>query len=141
MGIGLPPTFAADVLGDGGSTMEVLVVDDSPAVRLRVVARLTEAGLEVIAEAGTVAEALACVAARVPDAIVLDLQLPDGNGLDVLPVVKACVPAPVVVVLTNAGPPSYRARCLARGADAVLDKSTEFEGLVPTLLALQRTPG
>ncbi len=118
----------------------MLVVDDSPGVRVRVVARLSEAGLEVIGEAGTLAEALAFVGTRMPEAIVLDLQLPDGNGLDVLPVVKGRAPAPVVVVLTNAARPGYRERCLARGADAVLDKSTEFESVVTTLLALCRSP-
>ena len=138
MGMRIPPTSGTGVLGDGDE-VKVLVVDDSAAVRTRVAAQLREAGLSVIGEVGTLSDTLAFVSTRMPDAIVLDLQLPDGSGLDVLPVVKSCAPAPVVVVLTNSARPSYRERCLARGADAVLDKSTEFESVVPALLALHRT--
>jgi DNA-binding NarL/FixJ family response regulator len=114
--------------------VDVLVVDDSVGVRTRVVAQLREAGLAVIGEAGSVAETLACVAAQRPDAIVLDLSLPDGSGLDLLQTLRARVPAAIIVVLTNASPPGYRKSCLARGASFVFDKSSEFESVVPALL-------
>jgi DNA-binding NarL/FixJ family response regulator len=114
--------------------VDVLVVDDSEAIRSRLAARLREAGLSIAGEVGTSAEVLAFIALRVPDAVVLDLQLPDGSGLDLLPHLKASVPAPVVVVLTNAARPRYRKRCLALGADYVFDKSSEFDSVAPAIL-------
>ena len=61
----------------------VLLVEDEPALR-RVIARnLTSRGLDV-AEAGTVAEALDDLNAETPDLILLDINLPDRSGWDVL---------------------------------------------------------
>jgi len=109
------------------------VVEDSVAVRQRVVARLEDAGLHVIGEAGTVAETLAFVAMRIPDGIVLDLQLPDGCGLDILPTLRVRAPVAIIVVLTNATR-HYRSRCVAQGASFVFDKSSEFDSVAPALL-------
>ena len=106
-------------------SVRVLVVDESRGVRERLVVRLRDAGLEVVGEAATGAEAIAWVIAAAPDAIVIDVLLPDRRGLDVLPALRAAAPRAVIVVLTNA--PEYRRHCLDRGADAFLDKSREFE--------------
>jgi DNA-binding NarL/FixJ family response regulator len=112
--------------------VRVLVVDESRAVRDRLVVRLRDAGLEVVAEAGSGAEAIAWVIAACPDGIVIDVLLPDRRGLDVLPALRSAAPRAVIVVLTNA--PEYRPHCLARGADAFLDKSREFELVVTELI-------
>jgi two-component system OmpR family response regulator len=113
--------------------VRVLLVDDSTPVRSRLVERLRESGLEVIGEAATAAGALEQTRALAPDAIVLDLQLPDRSGIDILPILRAEVPRACILVLTNA-PAHYRRHCLALGADHFLDKSTEFELVVTVLL-------
>ena len=113
--------------------MTVLVVEDSAPVRARVVALLREYGLEVIGEAATAAEALALADSLRPDAIVLDLNLPDGDGMDILPALKARRPAPLVAVLTNSAQVECRDRCLALGADHFFDKSREFEAVADAL--------
>ena len=118
--------------------VRVLVVDDSTPVRARVVALLRERGLEVVAEAATTAAALQLAADLSPDAIVLDLQLLDGSGLDLLPALKAREPSPVVAVLTNFAQAAYRSRCLALGADCFFDKSSEFESVGDALVARAR---
>ncbi len=111
--------------------MRVLVVDCSQAVRERLVVRLRDAGLEVVAEASSGSEAMVWVLAATPDAIVIDVLLPDRRGLDVLPALRAAAPLAVIVVLTNA--PEYRRHCLDRGADAFLDKSREFDAVAGEL--------
>jgi DNA-binding NarL/FixJ family response regulator len=94
--------------------MQVLIVDDSAIVRRRLaemmghVARVTVAG-----EAGSVAEALETIPRLRPDVVVLDLHLPDGDG----------------VMLSNYSDDFYRTWCEAAGADFFLDKAKQFDEL------------
>jgi DNA-binding NarL/FixJ family response regulator len=113
------------------------VVDSSAVLRTRLVSRLIEAGLEVIAEAATAADALEHARAVVPDAIVLDVSLAERTGLGLIAELKAILPAAILVVFTNAQP--YRRWCLKHGADHFLDKSTDFDAVAPILLELGRT--
>jgi len=111
----------------------VLVVEDSAPVRARVVALLRAHGLEVVGEAASVAEAVQLAEALRPGVIVLDLCLPDGDGMDLLPALKARAPAPLVAVLTNTAHVECRERCLALGADLFFDKSREFDTMAEVL--------
>ncbi len=114
--------------------VKVFIVEDSPPVRKRLVAMLgTVAGIEVAGEADSVRTAVDGVLAAAVDVILLDLQLPDGNGLDVLARVKPVRPNLRVIVLSNQATPQYREASLAAGADAFFDKSHEF-GRVPEIL-------
>jgi two-component system response regulator DesR len=115
--------------------VRVVVVDDSLAVRARLVPRLREAELVVVGEGGTAAEALALARAHDPDGVVLDVLLPDRHGLDVVPALRLALPGAVIVILSNA--PEYRRHCLALGADAFLDKSREFDIVAATLVRLR----
>jgi DNA-binding NarL/FixJ family response regulator len=103
------------------------VVEDSDIVRTRLVALLAETrGVEVAGEAASVADALTRLPAERPDAVLVDLRLPDGDGFDVIRAAKALTPVPLVVVLTSYAYPQLEAQGLAAGADWFLDKSTEF---------------
>ncbi|HEX2502609.1 MAG TPA: response regulator, partial [Miltoncostaeaceae bacterium] len=75
----------------------VLVVDDEPQVLRSLTAALSAAGYEV-SGAETVATALEAAALRPPDAVVLDLRLPDGSGVEVCRRLREWSQAPVVVV-------------------------------------------
>ena len=112
----------------------MLVVDDSVAVRTRVVALLEEVGLVVVGEAANAAEGLRFACALRPQAIVLDLHLPDGSGLEILPALKALEPPPIVAILTNAAHPAARTRSHALGADYFFDKSSEFHRVAAALM-------
>ena len=115
------------------------MVEDSEIVRTRLVAMLDETpGVEVAGEAATVAEAVARLPAGRPDAVLVDLRLPDGDGFEVIRVAKALTPAPVVVVLTSYAYPQLEARGLACGADWFLDKSTQFLRVPEILTSLPR---
>jgi DNA-binding NarL/FixJ family response regulator len=119
--------------------MRVLVVDDSTEVRIRLVTRLFEAGFDVVGQAGTTETALVLAAELHPEAVILDLHLRDGSGLDILPALKARVPTPLIMVLSNAPASAYAARCLALGADLYLDKAGDFDS-VTEILAAHRRP-
>jgi len=108
--------------------VRVLIVDDSDYVRVRLQEIVRDLpGFEVAGAAASVAEAHKAIEDLRPGAVVLDLQLPDGNGLAILRAARRSATSPKFVVLTNYATPQYRRRCLALGASFFLDKSHEFE--------------
>lgn len=116
-------------------TLRVLIAEDDLGARERLRMLAGEAkSVDVIATAGYGDEALDQVRWFAPDALILDLELPGMHGLDVLRTVKEHIPSTVVVVCTNHAEPEYRERCLALGADYILDKTMEIDRL-PVLLA------
>jgi DNA-binding NarL/FixJ family response regulator len=117
--------------------VRVIVVDDSPVVRARLVAMLTEApGITVVGEACDGPEALRLVRAHAPDIVVLDLNLPGMNGLEVLALVKMRPSPPVVIILTNHPHDRYRLACMQGGADFFFDKSCDFDRVLLTVAAV-----
>ena len=113
----------------------MLIVDDSASVRSRVAALLRDAGLDVVGEAATAAQARRLARSLHPDVIVLDLALPDGSGMELLPLLKADEPATAIAVLTGTAMESVRRRCLELGADWFFDKARDFDALGPALAA------
>lgn len=100
----------------------VLIVEDSALVVGALRLLLEEAGFRISA-AHTVSEALTTARAGRPDLMLLDLTLPDGDGLAVLGALRASGAAPrVTVALTGRDEPETHARCLAAGCRAVLVK-------------------
>jgi DNA-binding NtrC family response regulator len=78
---------------------KVLVVDDEPMIRWTLVEALRGWGYEPV-EAGTVAAALTAFEAESPAAVLLDINLPDGSGLDLLTEIKQQQPQSVVIMIT-----------------------------------------
>jgi CheY-like chemotaxis protein len=113
--------------------VKVLVVDDSRAVRTRLAEMIREvAGVADVSEAADAAGALAQLHRVRPHLVVLDVHLPDESGLQLLPKLRANHGGelPMIVVLTNDASEYHRRECVARGADAFFDKSSEFDQVV-----------
>lgn len=86
---------------DDKDTLRAVVVDDHPVFRMGMVALLNSLpAIEVVAEAGTVADAIALVAQHLPDIVVMDLQLPDGSGITATKTIVADNPRIGVLVVT-----------------------------------------
>lgn len=114
--------------------MKVFIVDDSRPVVERLADLLEEVpGAELAGHAGDVAEAMRGIQKTKPDALILDLQLPDGSGLDVLRAVRREATRLLVLICTNYPYAAYREECLTAGANFFLDKTTEF-GKIPAIL-------
>jgi DNA-binding NarL/FixJ family response regulator len=114
--------------------VKVFVVDDALQVRKRLVALLCSVdGVRVVGEADSVGSAIDGVLASDADALLLDLNLPDGSGLDVLAALKPQRPDIHIIVLTNLASAQHRRASLGAGADVFLDKSQEF-GRLPHIL-------
>lgn len=98
--------------------MKVLVVEDDPGARRALAELLVELGHEP-AEVGTVADALAALEGAPPDVAIVDLGLPDGDGLDV---VRAAPGATAVLVLTGQGSVRNAVEAMKAGAHDFLVK-------------------
>jgi DNA-binding NarL/FixJ family response regulator len=104
-------------------TSGVLIVDDDPGFRALARRILTDAGFLVLGEAETVADALATIAAVEPAAVLLDVGLPDGDGIT-LAAQLATLPARPAVLLTSTDPDAVSAADLLRcGARAFVPKA------------------
>jgi len=114
----------------------VLVVDDEPQIlrALRVILR--NAGYDVDT-AETKSEALDAVSVRPPDAMVLDLVLPDGSGVDVCKEVRGWSRLPIIV-LSAVGDEREKVRALDAGADDYVTKPFSPEELTARLRAVLR---
>lgn len=118
----------------------LLVVDDEPAIRRFLRIALQAAGHEV-EEVATGQEALRLVSAHRPDALLLDLGLPDIDGLEVIAAVRAFHQLPIIVLSARAEE-TDKVAALDAGADDYLQKPFGTGELLARLRAvLRRQPG
>lgn len=118
----------------------VLIVDDESQIlrALRVVLR--DAGFEVLPATG-VAEALDSASLYPPDAAIIDLVLPDGDGIEITRELRKWTQAPIIV-LSAIGEEEQKVRALEAGADDYVTKPFAPRELVARLnAALRRVPG
>jgi len=114
--------------------VNVFIVEDAPEIRRRLRALLGSIpGVAVVGEAESVRGAIDGVLATPVDVILLDLQLADGSGLEVLAAVKSQRPGIRVIVLSNLATPQHRAASLSAGAELFLDKTHDFGRLTEIL--------
>jgi DNA-binding NarL/FixJ family response regulator len=108
--------------------MKVFIADDSKVVVERLADLLKEVpGVQLVGRANDVPQAICSILETNPDALILDLQMPGGSGLEVLRAVRQTHPSLYVLICTNFPYPQYREECIAAGANFFLDKSAEFE--------------
>jgi two-component system KDP operon response regulator KdpE len=117
----------------------VLVVDDEPQILRALQTNLRGAGYDV-ATAASVEEALSAAAMRPPDAIILDLVLPDGSGIDVARELRSWSAAPILV-LSVVGDEAEKVAALDAGADDYVQKPFGIDELLARLRALLRRAG
>ena len=114
----------------------VFLVEDSAEIRERLTALLAPvAGLSLTGFADRADTAVTQILAQRPDAVLLDLNLASGSGIDVLVELQAQAPEIDVFVLTNFANAQYRRRCTELGARGFFDKSREFEKLRDAIAA------
>jgi DNA-binding NarL/FixJ family response regulator len=116
--------------------IRVMVVDDHPMWRDSVARDLTEAGLEVVAAIGEGAQAVRVAAAVRPDVVVLDLQLPDLSGVEVIRGLLAQQARTRVLVLSASGEHRDVLETVKAGAAGYLTKSAKKDELID---AVRRT--
>jgi DNA-binding NarL/FixJ family response regulator len=114
----------------GSPSIKVMVVDDHPIWRDGVARDLTEAGFVVVATASNGVEALTRAPAARPDVVVVDLQIPPPNGVEVTARLVAEDPSRRVLILSASGEQGDVLDAVKAGATGYLVKSASREELV-----------
>src|ERR1700730_15751984 len=117
----------------------VLVVDDEPQILRALKVVLREAGFDTHA-AETAAEALDAAAVRPPEAAIVDLVLPDGDGIELTRRLREWSEMPIIV-LSAVGEESQKVRALEAGADDYVTKPFGTRELIARLQAALRRAG
>ena len=113
---------------------KILLAEDHPLLRHGLKYLLSqEDDLDIIAETGDGAAVEALIGAHQPDLLLLDLELPGRNGIDIARSVKATFETVKILILTGDGRPDSVRRALAAGADGYLLKADEHSAILPAV--------
>jgi DNA-binding NarL/FixJ family response regulator len=108
--------------------MKVMIVDDSKVISQGLEKLLNDiTGIEITCIAKDGQQAIDEFSKNEPDVIILDLMIPEMNGVDVLKSIRQKNDNTIIIVLTNYNQTYFRKICSELGADYFLDKSADFE--------------
>jgi len=112
-------------------TLKLLIVDESELVRASLVSLFSHIqGIESIAVAATLEQALACARRATPSLIIMDLHLPDSQGTQSINRLAQDHPLALIAVLCRAPNAYLKRKCLECGADWFFDKVGECDQLI-----------
>jgi len=121
------------------AVLRLLVVDDHEVVRQGLVAVLDRReGFQVVAEAGTVAEAIEQARRHQPEIVIMDVRLPDGSGIEACREIRAEFPTTRVVMLTSYPDEEAVLSAIVAGASGYLLKQIRARDLVSALESVGR---
>jgi two-component system response regulator DesR len=114
--------------------IRVMLAEDQRMVRGALAALLgLEADLEVVGEASGGVEAVEVAARTRPDVVLLDIEMPDRDGLSAAPQIRAAAPDCKIMILTTFGRPGYLRRAMEAGASAFLVKDGPAQELAAAI--------
>ena len=119
---------------------QILIVDDHPSVRAGVRRAIEGAGMRCCGEAASRDEAVAQIALHNPDGVILDLNLPDGSGLDVISWIREHSQTMAILMLSISDEDSHLLAAMKSGASAYVKKSAPLSQVVASLKAALSQP-
>ena len=111
---------------------EILIVDDDEMMCSTLSALVTRKG-HVALSAMTLKQALAMTEQGQFDVVFLDVQMPDGNGLDALPAIEMCPSKPEVIIMTGYGDPNGAELAIKSGAWDYIEKGFSIKEITLSL--------
>jgi DNA-binding NarL/FixJ family response regulator len=131
---------AANGKGGGCATVRVFLLDDHEVVRrgVRELLETADAGIEVVGEGGTAEEALGRLPAVRPDVAVLDVRLPDGNGVEVCREIRSRHPEIQCLMLTSFADDEALFDAIMAGASGYVLKQVRGNDLVDSVVRVAR---
>ncbi|MBE3589406.1 MAG: response regulator transcription factor [Firmicutes bacterium] len=126
-------------MGEAQGPIRVMLVDDHEVVRLGLKSLLDRTpGLQVVAEAGTVQEAVAAARRTQPDVVVMDVRLPDGSGIDACREIRSERPETQVIMLTSYPDDEALFASITAGAAGYILKQTRGKVLAQAIETVSR---
>lgn len=119
---------------------QILVVDDHPSVRFGIKRAIEDAQMFCCGEAASRDEALAQIAMKNPDGVIIDLKLPDGSGLEIIKWIRKHSQSTAIVMLTMSDEQSHLIAALTSGANAYVKKSAPLSDVIASLRAALAQP-
>ncbi|MDZ7794255.1 MAG: response regulator [Spirochaetia bacterium] len=117
--------------------MIILIADDSALIRSNLGKLITQKIEDInLKNSSDVKNTLRNLYSLPVDVLILDIQFPDGSGLDVLRYLKNHPDRPFIIVLTNNSRQKIREQSLHLGADLFFDKTEEYEKVVEEIVRL-----
>jgi len=113
--------------------LTVLVIDDHESVRAGIKSALSRAGHICVGEANSISEARAQIAHMNPQVIVVDLSLPDGNGLEIVKWARSISKRIAIVILTLNPAQDFLMTAMKSGASAFVEKSAPLAELISAI--------
>ena len=113
--------------------IKLIVADDQEVIRKGLASLLAGEDIQIVAEAATSGEAIATTKQAKPDVLLLDVLMPDMDGLDALEQIRESAPTTKVIMISAHDNPSYVARAVALGAVDFLVKDVPAEEFVAAI--------
>jgi DNA-binding NarL/FixJ family response regulator len=116
-------------------SIRMLIADDHEVIRTGLATLLAGSEIEIVAMAANGKQAVQMAEQHKPDVILLDIRMPDGDGLATLEKLRVKVPDSKVVMLSTYDNPTYIARAVALGAADYVLKGSSREDMIATIQA------
>lgn len=117
--------------------MKIVIADDSTLLRDRIKSLLNSINnISMVYEAGNGAEALKLIIEKEPDLVILDIRMPEINGIEVLNKISGLGLKLKVCMLTSYPYKQYREKCFAAGASYFFDKNQSMDELMDIVSTL-----
>jgi len=119
----------------------LLIIDDHAVVRQGLVQAFKENGFASIETAGSIIDARAKIAAFNPEAVIIDLNLPDGSGLEIVQWVRKHSAKVALIILSLNDPAQFIKIARSSGANAYLSKSQSMQEIISSVTFALSNPG
>ncbi len=119
--------------------MKIIIVDDSELLRNSIKESLNDLkNIKIIGEADNGTEAVKIIEEKKPDFVILDIRMPEMNGIEVLKKIKERNNKLKVCIFTNYPYSQYKEKCLEEGADYFFDKNINFQEIKNLIVQLAK---
>ena len=120
--------------------LKTYIVEDSEIIRKRVMRLISGFDfVEIIGWSDDPDSAISNIEMCLPDAVILDISIKDGNGIKMIGEIKKRVPHTIIIMFTNFDIKNYREQAFRFGADYYLDKSNDFTKLSGILECIKKS--